>query len=107
MEIGIIVVNVVFLTTCSSISHALKKYYPKDINSFVGYRTTRSMSSKEAWLRSNEYASGVLFKFSFVVVLIDLALLAKTAFLTGAAEWVVFLILTIVQTEMKLRRSYP
>jgi uncharacterized membrane protein len=111
MGMGFVILNVVFLITCVSVSFAFKNHYPKDINSFVGYRTRRSMSSKEAWLDANEYASSQLFKYSFVAVIIQVALFfainAKIALLTSAGVWILFLLLTLVQTEVKLRRSYP
>jgi uncharacterized membrane protein len=47
---------------------------PKEINSLYGYRTSRSMKSKEAWKASNAYASKMAILGGIDLLLLDLIL---------------------------------
>ena len=108
MELLLIVFNIIFLLTCLSLSYLFKTNYPKEINDIIGYRTKRSMSSKEAWLLANSYASQWLFKYSLLAVLSQIILFiifdAKIALLVTSSLWIVTLFVTIIQTEIKLKR---
>ena len=108
MEPLLIVFNIIFLLTCLSISYLFKTNYPKEINDIIGYRTKRSMSSKEAWLLANSYSSEWLFKYSLLAVLLQIILFiifdAKIALLVTSSLWIVTLFITIIQTEIKLKR---
>lgn len=48
----------------------LHKYYPKKINYFVGYRTTRSKKNIETWNEANSYSTKLLIKYSFLVLVV-------------------------------------
>lgn len=66
------------------------KYPPKKINTFAGYRTTRSLKNIETWKEANRYSSKLMIQFS-------LPLLIVTGFgltLAGRSlEWIAAIIL--------------
>ncbi len=95
--------------SCISISYLFKKNYPTDINSIIGYRTKRSMSSKESWIFANKYSSNLLFKYSIITVIIQIVLFTilggKVAILSAASLWIILLLTTLWQTEVKLKNT--
>lgn len=109
MEIMLIIANLGFGIACLSISYLFKRNYPKEINSFMGYRTKRSMMSSEAWIAANQYSSNLLFRYSKITVLLQflfiISLGRKVAILSAASLWILFLLITIVQTEVMLKRK--
>ena len=58
------------------------KYYikkaPKNINHFVGYRTTRSMKNKETWKFSHNYMGKLWYKYGIVLFVISAVLMLLT-----------------------------
>ena len=58
------------------------KYYikkaPKNINHFVGYRTTRSMKNKETWNFAHNYMGKLWYKYGIVLFVISAALMLLT-----------------------------
>jgi uncharacterized membrane protein len=58
------------------------KYYikkaPKNINHFVGYRTTRSMKNKETWNFAHNYMGKLWYKYGIVLFVISVALMLLT-----------------------------
>ena len=58
------------------------KYYikqaPKNINHFVGYRTTRSMKNKETWKFAHNYMGKLWYKYGIVLFVISAALMLLT-----------------------------
>jgi uncharacterized membrane protein len=92
-----------------AISTIFKRYYPKEINDFVGYRTPRSMRSQEAWDFANRYSSALLFKCAvsvfFLQFLLYAILEAETAMLTFVGLWIGCLVFTILRTEKRLKKE--
>jgi uncharacterized membrane protein len=109
METILIAFNIIFLMSCISISYLFKKNYPTDINSIIGYRTKRSMVSKESWVFANKYSSNLLFKYSIITVIIQIALFTifggKIAILSAASLWIILLLTTLWQTEVNLKKT--
>jgi len=108
MDTLLVVFNVIFLISCLSISYLFKRFYPKEINILIGYRTKRSMASNEAWNFANGYSSSLLFSYSLITVAIQVVLFLifdeRIAILVAASLWLILLVLTIVQTESKLKK---
>ena len=108
MEAFMTAVNILFIISCVSISYVFKMNYPKDINSLIGYRTKRSMASKEAWVFANGYFSKTLFRYAIMTVMIQIALfisLGPQAALIGILiTWTLALLVTMVQTEFQLKK---
>ena len=46
----------------------LKKYYPKKINSAVGYRTKRAMKNEDTWKFANEYCGKLWIKIGLIMI---------------------------------------
>lgn len=107
MEAILIVFNIIFLLSCVSISYLFKKNYPTDINSMIGYRTKRSMASKESWVFANKYSSHLLFQYSVFTVIVQILLFlffgGKVAILSAASLWLLLLLTTLFLTELKLK----
>ncbi|MEE1504952.1 MAG: SdpI family protein [Acutalibacteraceae bacterium] len=55
------------------------KYYikkaPKNINHFVGYRTTRSMKNNETWQFAHNYMGKLWFKYGVVLLIVTVILM--------------------------------
>lgn len=92
-----------------AISSLFRKYYPREVNSLVGYRTRRSMRSKDAWTFANQYASDFLFRCSLAIPVIQIILYVfldpPVALLALVAVWIACLFYTILRTEVMLRRK--
>ena len=103
--------NLIFIVVSISVSYSLKNSYHDDINSFIGYRTKRSMSSKQAWSFANKYSSNLLFNYSIGCVLIEMVVLyyfgGKAALFSAASIWVFLFVIIAIQTEFKLKKYYP
>lgn len=110
METALLIFNIILMMSCVSISYLFKEHYPKDINSLIGYRTRRSMASKEAWLFANKHSSALLFNYSIITtgvqVVVFVLMGSKPAILSALSIWVLFLFTTIIQTEIKLKRLF-
>ena len=52
----------------------MKKHTPEEINSIIGYRTKRSMSSPEAWRFANRLCGDMWIKGGFALLIPSLAL---------------------------------
>ena len=68
------VFNIVLVVFFILIALWLKANYPKEINRITGYRTKRSMPSRENWLLANKFASQTMFKLSFALIPLSLLL---------------------------------
>lgn len=108
-ELILITVNVLITLVLLLIAYLFKKNNPKEINNFVGYRTKRSMSSKENWLKGNKYSSNLLFKLSLVLlpvqVLLYLLFNPLVVLLILAGLWILIALITIFKTEIQLKNT--
>ena len=52
----------------------MKKNPPRKINSFIGYRTKRSMKNQLLWDEANKYSSEMMLKYGIIFVVIGLLL---------------------------------
>jgi uncharacterized membrane protein len=91
-----------------SIAFLYRKFYPREINPVIGYRTKRSMASIENWLFSNEYSSKLLLKSSFVLIVFQsivwLICGSFVALMSTLSLWLVMLISVNILTERKLKK---
>ncbi len=89
-----------------------KRWYPKRINLFAGYRSRRSMASQEAWEFAQVYSAEISLKIAPFP-----AAIGMSAFFLPRAHWAVelFLALSImllsfltlfVKTESKLKDRF-
>lgn len=93
-----------------AISFLFKRFQPKEINGFIGYRTQRSMRSQEAWNFANHYSAQLLFRYALIAFLLQfvvyLVVEPETALLCLVGLWIACLLSTILRTErmLKLKR---
>jgi len=50
----------------------MSKFPPKEINSFYGYRSSKSMKSQEAWDFAQEFSSKVMMKAGLFLIIFGL-----------------------------------
>ncbi len=90
----------------------LSKYPPKKINSLYGYRTGRSIKSKEAWDFAQGYSADKIFRTGWWLILISIAcgfipkLEPLIELLPAIGILLIFSIIPIVQTEKELKRRF-
>jgi uncharacterized membrane protein len=105
----LIVLNVIILLMIISIALFFKYNIPKEINDFIGYRTTRSMRSQEAWDLANSYSANMIFRYSLFVSILQIILYfifgGLIALLAVCATWVFTLLFTMVKTEAELKKN--
>jgi uncharacterized membrane protein len=105
-----IILNIILGLSIISISYLFKKFRPKEINDFMGYRTKRSMASQEAWEFANKYSAGLLFKCSVFAaiaqVVFNFIFTREIALLLTVGVWITVLICTIIKTEIELRKKF-
>jgi len=91
-----------------------KKHPPKQINSFYGYRTARSMQSLEAWDYAHAYHAKVWLLWGGVLLLISLAAMIL---IYGKENYEIYdlvivgiqiavMLLSIVPTELALKKRF-
>jgi uncharacterized membrane protein len=87
------------------------RYPPKKINSWYGYRTSRSMKSKEAWSFAQKYAAREMIRWGILLTLlappglfITLGMAADLAL--GLILSTLFLALPIINTEKELKKRF-
>lgn len=90
----------------------VKRFPPKKINSIYGYRTGRSMKSKEAWEFSQKYSTELMLKYSFIYTLTFILGFVTTWLNEGIAVVLslIFMIAAltspIIHTEKELRQRF-
>ena len=47
------------------------KHYPKNINSLIGYRTTRSMKNMDTWKFAHEYCGKLWWKLGLIMIILS------------------------------------
>lgn len=93
-----------------------KNHPPKSINKIYGYRTARSMKSKESWDFAHKYFGRILFRsgLGVAVLTIIILLMFKNSSDSTLGKAVIILLLLqvaalivpIIPTEMALKRKY-
>lgn len=110
MQLLLTIFNIIFIVTTVLVAWLYKKHYPKEINDIIGYRTKRSMASKEQWLFANEYCSRLIFNLAMATCVLQLTLYVlvseKVALLTSIAFWISCLLVAIILTERELKKKF-
>jgi uncharacterized membrane protein len=90
------------------LSYIFKRFPPKKINHWYGYRTSRSMRSQEAWDCANLYCINAFFGISvitcFVQVITYSLLSGKASIMWSTSFLVVALIAVMLLTEIHLKK---
>lgn len=92
------------------------KHCPKNINSLIGYRTTRSMKSMDTWIFAHEYCGKLWWKLGWLImiltVLMYIPLYQSNDHMIGIAGVVLMtiqctvLIISIYPTEKALKEHF-
>ena len=92
------------------------RHPPKEINGIYGYRTTRSMASKEAWDFAHAYVGKIWFRAGWVMAVlcipVMLLCIGRGEDIVGlwggilCAVECVFMILPIIPTERELKKRF-
>lgn len=109
----IFIIVILIPITISSGGFFLKYHTPDDINETVGYRTKRSMSSREAWIFANKtcgklWLTGGIISFAFSVSVPLILYMFKgdsAGFYSGVIILIlqsIFLIFSVVYIEKQL-----
>ena len=101
------------LIIISAVGFYFKNNPTKKINTLVGYRTKRSMSSQEAWDFAQVYSSGLLFTWS-LAGMIGLAMqlfyqkdTSATSFaITSMVVMLAIIIGVVYFTEKELKKNF-
>lgn len=116
--IFMLIVTLLVPVTMLFFGYCWNKKPPPKINRSYGYRTKRSMSSKEAWDYAHKHCGGTWIKlgwFTFVLTVITMVILpfvtleAVTVSIVGAVVVIlqlVPLVMPLITTERALKREF-
>lgn len=92
------------------------KFPPKKINSFIGYRTSRSMRSVEAWKFAQKHSAKLMFIVGLILLIPSVLIIipfyhqneniVTTVGMIIMVVQLVILICTIIPTEKALKRIF-
>ena len=92
------------------------KHYPKNINGFIGYRTTRSMMNMDTWNFANEYCGHLGYKMGIVMLVLSIIIsifiyhsndnIINTVPLILITIQCIVLIVSIFPTEIALKKTF-
>lgn len=92
------------------------KHCPKNINSIVGYRTSRSMKNMDTWKFAHEYCGQLWWKIGWIILIPSI--LVQLPFMQSSEDVVgmiggglcivqcILLIVSIFPTENALKRTF-
>ncbi|MDB5281520.1 MAG: SdpI/YhfL protein family [Bacteroidota bacterium] len=90
-----------------------KKYPPKKVNTWVGYRTPSSRNNADTWAAAQTYSANFMMVGGIVFVLLGLISLTlpitgnpQILILMGMVPTVIFAILLVIANEMHLRKLF-
>ena len=87
------------------------KYPPKNINSVYGYRTKRSMLSKERWDFAQEYSNNLMSKYGIILIFFGFlgyftSFLEVISTIISVALIVVLVLALFSKTERAIREKF-
>ena len=93
----------------------LHRHSPKNINAFVGYRTSRSTRSPEAWNEANSYSTKLLIRYSAILLLAVALMIALAGrsldsmaaiMMVSVVLGLTVIIVVVVLTERRLKKMF-
>lgn len=87
----------------------LKKFPPRKINHFYGYRTRRSMLTEHTWVAANTYSTRLMIKislWSFVIALVTYFIYPEFTLWTTLIANTLLLFVIIFKTENYLKKHF-
>lgn len=83
------------------------KHPPKNINGFMGYRTTRSMKNMDTWKFAHDYSGKLWWKLGWILLLPSILVLIPFYNSTDDEISVISLIVVSVQIIVLIGSIYP
>lgn len=83
------------------------KHPPKNINGFMGYRTTRSMKNMDTWKFAHDYSGKLWWKLGWIILLPSILVLIPFYNSTDDEISVISLIVASVQIIVLIGSIYP
>jgi uncharacterized membrane protein len=84
-----------------------KKHSPKNINGFYGYRTSRSMKSKETWEFAHKYCGKLWTKLGSTLLVISMGFSIMGIILDDKVQGIINFTLIITQTIILIVSIFP
>ncbi|GAA0116634.1 SdpI family protein [Clostridium senegalense] len=112
MEIFFWFIDLLIPVTMIILGKIINTNPPKEINNVCGYRTTRSMESKDAWNYANTLCGKLWFKIGIIlfilIVILKLIIPIESQYLSlvNVGIGLVALIMPIPFIEMKLKSKF-
>ena len=92
------------------------KHTPKNINGFIGYRTSRAMKNMDTWQFAHDYCGRLWWKIGWLMlvpsILVHLPFIRSSADVTGTVGGIlcflqcVVLVASIFPTERALKKTF-
>ncbi|NQX77480.1 SdpI family protein [Gilvibacter sp.] len=102
-------VSLSYLGVMIVLAWLFKKYPPKKINSFYGYRTPKSMKTQATWDFANQYSSLLMMQitlYSFVLPFLCYLFFPHLNILITLTGHSLLLLLILVFTERELKARF-
>lgn len=94
----------------------MKEHTPKQINSIIGYRTSRSMKNQKTWTFANQFCGALFIKYGIILLVVSMLLSIAyfmismqkgNVVLTGVVILqTVLIFIPIFQTEQALKQNF-
>lgn len=93
-----------------AVALTFRYFPPKEVNSWYGYRTPRSMRSPEAWKAANEHSSKAILQLALIAPVLQALsyfLLPRTySLLVPTIFFVIGLVVSMIRTESYLKKNF-
>ncbi|MES2765946.1 MAG: SdpI family protein [Bacteroidota bacterium] len=106
----IILIHAISILPILGIFWYLKKFPPKEINSWYGYRTPSAMRNQDTWQEANTFSANLIFKAMLLSLIVsvlsiflfkgEISILISTIFMVAA------LFGGIIATEIRLKKLF-
>lgn len=108
--------NILIPLLTMAAGYFMYKHTPKNINSFIGYRTSLSKKNQDVWEFSNKYAGKVMLITGSVLLILSVIVplffihtdenIFSTFFTAAALTEVGILLCTLIPMNNKIKRTF-
>lgn len=107
IKIVIFVCNLIIPIIMLFFGVKFKEHSPKNINGFYGYRTSRSMKSKETWEFAHEYCGKLWTKLGLIMLVVSIGFSIIGIILDDKVQGIINFTLIIIQTIILIVSIFP
>ena len=111
-----LIYDVIIPITMAIAGRVMWKHCPKQINGFLGYRTSRSMKNMDTWKFAHEYCGRLWWRVGLIMLVPSVAALIPfyksnqdTITIVGSiisAVQLAILIISVIPTELALKSAF-